>query len=127
MPSLRTRYGPRSQLRSLLQYGLIQNNHSRFEGAMNPPSFEPRRNWTVKEAKAHLSKILRLAEVEGPQQIGRRKTFVVVPAPDWYARRPPRKPMGQWLVDNMPRGVNLDVPETRGARRATPFVTGEAK
>ena len=76
---------------------------------MNPRRFKPRRVWTVKEAKAHLSEILRLAEEEGPQQIGRRKTFVVVPATDWYAKRAPRKPMGQWLVDNMPRGANLEL------------------
>ena len=94
---------------------------------MNPPRSKPSRVWTVTEAKAHLSEILRLAEEEGPQHIGRRKTFVVVPATDWYAKRPPRKPMGQWLVDNMPRGVNLDVPETRGAGRETPFVAGEPK
>jgi hypothetical protein len=70
---------------------------------------------------------LRLAQEEGPQHIGRRKAFVVVPAGDWYARRSPRKPMGQWLVSNMPRGVNLDVPETRASRREIPFVSGEAE
>ena len=31
---------------------------------------KPQRVWTVAEAKTHLSKILRLAEVEGPQRIG---------------------------------------------------------
>ena len=94
---------------------------------MNPPRSKPRRVWTVKEAKARLSEILRLAEKEGPQQIGRRKTFVVAPAADWYAKRPPRKPMGQWLVDNVPRKVNLDMPETRESRREIPFVAGEVK
>ena len=94
---------------------------------MNPPRSKPRRVWTVKEAKARLSEILRLAEEEGPQQIGRRRTFVVVSAADWYAKRPSRKPMGQWLVDNMPRGVNLDSPVTRESLREIPFVAGEAK
>ena len=37
---------------------------------------------------------------------------MVVPAAEWYAPKPPRKPMGQWLVDNMPRGVHLDVSDT---------------
>lgn len=87
---------------------------------------EPRRIWRVAEAKARLSEVLRLAEEEGPQHIGTRKPFVVVPADDWYAKRPARKPMGQWLVDNMPRGVNLDVPD-RKSRREIPFVAGEAK
>ena len=94
---------------------------------MNPPRSKAHRVWTVKEAKARLSEILRLAEEEGPQQIGRKKTFVVVPAADWYAKRPRRKPMGQWLVDNMPRGVNLDVPEPRESWREIPFVAGEVK
>ena len=90
---------------------------------MNPPCSKPRRVWSVKEAKAHLSEILRLAEEEGPQQIGRRKTFVVVAADDWYAKSSPRKPMGQWLVDNIPRGVNLDVSRTRLSRRKIPFAS----
>lgn len=50
---------------------------------MNPSRSKPSQVWTVKEAEARLSEILRLAEEEGPQQIGRRKTFVVVPAADW--------------------------------------------
>ena len=94
---------------------------------MNPRRFKPRRVWTVKEAKAHLSEILRLAEEEGPQQIGRKKTFVVVSASDWYAKRPSRKPMGQWLVDNMPRGVNLDFSVNRRSHREVPFTTAESE
>ena len=43
-------------------------------------SSEPRRVWTVAEAKAKLSEVLRLAESEGPQRIGTRKPFIVVPA-----------------------------------------------
>ena len=93
---------------------------------MNPPRSKPIRVWTVAEAKARLPEILRLAEEEGPQQIGRRKSFVVVSASDWYARRSPRKPMGQWLVENMPRGVNLNVSRSRMSRREIPFVIGEA-
>ena len=92
---------------------------------MNPPRSKPRRVWTVKAAKAHISEILRLAEEEGPQQIGRRKPFVVVPAAEWYAKKPPRKPIGQWLVDNMPRGVNLDVSGKRVSGRGIPFSTGK--
>ena len=52
----------------------------------------PRRVWTVAEAKARLSEILRLAEVEGPQQIGVRRPFVVAPAAAWQEKAPPRKP-----------------------------------
>ena len=70
---------------------------------------EPGRVWTVAEAKAKLSEILRLAETEGPQRIGARKPFIVVPERVWREHAPPpRKPLGQWLIEkhaarNQPR------------------------
>ncbi len=85
---------------------------------------KPQRVWTVAEAKTHLSKILRLAEVEGPQTIGTRRPCVVVPADTWYAKTPSRKPLGQWLVENMPRGIELDIPD-RSSNRKIPFVDEE--
>ena len=39
------------------------------------PNVKPHRIWTVAEAKARLSEILRLAETEGPQHIGARKSY----------------------------------------------------
>ena len=83
-----------------------------------------KRIWTVAEAKARLSEVLRLAEAEGPQYIGRRKTFVVVPERLWQKQSPPRKPLGQWLVENMPRGIELEVPDRRSNRKI-PFIDEE--
>lgn len=83
------------------------------------------RVWTVAEAKTHLSKILRLAEVEGPQTIGTRRSFVVVPADTWYAKTSPRKPLGQWLVENTPRGIELEIPSRHELHRAIPFSNGD--
>ena len=74
-----------------------------------------------------LSEVLRHAEEEGPQHIGTRRPFVVVPAGEWYAKSPPRKPMGRWLVENMPRGANLEIPATRSSRRETSFAGEEAE
>lgn len=51
-----------------------------------------KRVWTVAEAKAKLSEILRLAETEGPQRIGVRKSFILIPAKLWETREPPKKP-----------------------------------
>ena len=86
---------------------------------------KPQRVWTVAEAKARLSEILRLSEEEGPQRIGAQKSFVVVvPAHVWDERQPTRKPLGQWLVENVPRGTNLEVPE-RSSDREIPFVDDE--
>ena len=80
------------------------------------------RVWTVTEAKARLSEILRLSEEEGPQRIGMRKSFAVVPESVWQghdsspkADALPRKPLGQWLIENMPCGTN---PEPQGERQA---------
>ena len=81
----------------------------------------PHRIWTVAEAKARLSEVLRLAEKEGPQHIGTRKPFVVVPAAVWEEKTRSRKPLGQWLVENVPRGTNLEVPD-RSSRRPIPFI-----
>ena len=78
----------------------------------------PQRVWTVAQAKAHLSEILRLAQSEGPQRIGTRRSFVVVPADVWDNKA--RKPLGRWLIENMPRGVDLEIPDRRSAREV-PF------
>ena len=83
---------------------------------------KPNRAWTVAEAKAKLSEVLRLAESEGPQRIGTRRPFIVVPAAVWEEKVPPHKPLGQWLVENMPRGTNLEIPRDRTSARAIPFI-----
>lgn len=72
--------------------------------------------WTIAETKARLSEILRLAEQEGPQRIGTRNPFVIVPERLWRERaqpepaEPPKMPMGQWLVANFPRIGELEIP-----------------
>ncbi len=88
------------------------------------------RTWTIAEAKARLSEILRLAEEEGPQRIGLRKPFLVVSERQWRSREhdlewrrrvPEEMPMGKWLVENMPRGVGLELPDRSDPPRETPF------
>lgn len=83
------------------------------------------RVWTVAEAKARLSEILRLSVDEGPQRIGVRRAYVVVPEHIWNAQSTPRKPLGQWLIDNMPRGSDLVIPSDRASRREIPFADGD--
>ena len=80
------------------------------------------RVWTVAEAKAKLSEVLRLAEEEGPQRIGARKSFVVVPERVWQDRAPEAMPLGKWLVTNTPRGTNLEIPHRRESSREIPFI-----
>jgi len=79
------------------------------------------RVWTVAEAKARLSEVLRRAEDE-PQRIGARKTFVVVPAHVWRDRSEPREPLGRWLLENMPDAGPVEVPARgEGRERPVPF------
>ena len=84
-------------------------------------SSEPRRVWTVAEAKAKLSEVLRLAESEGPQRIGTRKPFIVVPAASWDAKEARDRHLGRWLLENVPRGLNWEIPRDRRSNRAVPF------
>ncbi len=85
------------------------------------------RVWTVAEAKARLSEILRLAETEGPQHIGTRRPFVVVPADAWYERMRSRQPLGRWLVENMPRGEELELPDRHECEREVPLIDQEIR
>ena len=68
------------------------------------------RAWTVTEAKARLSEVLRRAEEDGPQRIGTRRAFVVVPARIWEETTEPRPSLGQWLIANAPGAGPLDLP-----------------
>ena len=68
------------------------------------------RAWTVAEAKARLSEVLRRAEEEGPQRIGTRRAFVVVPARVWEETTDPRPSLGQWLLANAPGAGPLELP-----------------
>ena len=77
--------------------------------------------WTIAETKARLSEVLRLAEEEGPQRIGVQRAFIVVPERVWQEQSRPRKPLGQWLVEHFPRGVELEIPP-RGDDRPIPFI-----
>lgn len=83
------------------------------------------RTWTVAEAKAQLSKILKLSETQGPQRIGIHKRFVVIPEASWVEHQPARRiPLGKWLVENLPRGANLEPPDRR-SHRIIPFDEGD--
>jgi hypothetical protein len=87
-------------------------------------SMESQKVWTVAEAKARLSEILRLASEEGPQRIGAQTPYVVVPEEVWQKLVKPRVPLGKWLVENMPRGGELELPDRRDPARPVPFDEG---
>lgn len=81
--------------------------------------------WTVADAKARLSEILRLASTEGPQRIGAQKRFVIVPEDVWDKLNAAARPLGPWLVDNMPRAdvddEEIQLPDRSDPPRNDPF------
>ena len=53
----------------------------------------------------------RLAESETPQHIPLVETFAVTPVEPEQEREEPELTLGLWLIENMPRGTNLVVPD----------------
>ena len=79
------------------------------------------KKWTISEAKARLSELLRLVMDDGPQYIGTKKTFVIVSEEEWLSLQHPQKPLGLWLVDNIPTVGELELPDRHERERTTPF------
>jgi prevent-host-death family protein len=77
------------------------------------------RPWSVQEAKAKLSEVLRKAREEGPQLIGTEHPCVVVPLEAWEERSGPREHLGRWLVRTAPHGAALELPARQDADRPT--------
>ena len=82
--------------------------------------------WTVSEAKAKLSEVLRMAREEGAQRIGTRDAYVVITEAEWERLNTPRRHLGSWLLANMPRlDDELELPSRTDRDRPSPFETGE--
>ena len=81
----------------------------------------PEAVWTVAEAKSRLSEVLRRASEVGPQQIGKQRPHVVVPLDEWLARAGPAPGFGEWLVENAPRGAEIELPSRDDGAREAPF------
>lgn len=79
------------------------------------------RVWTVSEAKARLSEILRLAEEEGAQRIGTRRGYRIVSEREWrrLQHRPPA--LGSWLTTHVRPGDPLEPPSRVEPPRPDPF------
>lgn len=81
-------------------------------------------SWTVQDAKAQLSEVLRRARAGEPQRIGMTdEACIVISAKAWEALHP--SALGVWLVDNAPVGEELEAP-ARGSHRPDPFESSSA-
>lgn len=76
--------------------------------------------WTIPEAKAKLSELLRHAS-DKPQYIGVKKNYVVVSAEQWEKLSTPAEPMGQWLITNLKGVGELELPNRNEGDRAISF------
>jgi prevent-host-death family protein len=76
--------------------------------------------WTVQDAKAQLSELLRRARAGEAQRIGVTDACVLVSEQDWSALHP--SGLGAWLVESAPHGEDLELPP-RGSRRRDPFAS----
>lgn len=77
--------------------------------------------WTVQDAKAKLSEVLRRAREVGPQKIGTTNPCVVVSEDEWRKLTSQRPSIGRWLVTQTPRGDDLELPDRREPSRPMPF------
>ena len=78
--------------------------------------------WTVQEAKAKLSEVLKRAKQGEPQVIGAQDPCVVVSMEEYrrLSARDGGPHLGKWLVENAPRGFELELP-SREDNRPDPF------
>ncbi|HTT82490.1 MAG TPA: type II toxin-antitoxin system prevent-host-death family antitoxin [Rhizomicrobium sp.] len=76
------------------------------------------KHWSVQEAKARLSEVLRRARKGEPQHVGLNDGCVVVSEDVWAAAE--GENLGAWLVESAPRGESVALPSRR-SRRGDPF------
>lgn len=76
--------------------------------------------WTISEAKAKLSEILRLSN-ETPQYIGTKKSYVLITQETWENMHKPKKPLGAWLVENASGLDEIELPSRVDPDREVPF------
>ena len=76
--------------------------------------------WTITEAKARLSELLRLAN-DTPQYIGTKNTYVIVSREKWEEIPQPKVSVGRYLVDSMSGVGELELPSRKDPEREIPF------
>ncbi|OYX00519.1 type II toxin-antitoxin system prevent-host-death family antitoxin [Bosea sp. (in: a-proteobacteria)] len=75
--------------------------------------------WSVPDAKAKLSELLRRARKGESQVIGTQDPCVVLSMAEFneLQRKAGEVHLGRWLVENTPRGLDFEVPERSSGRR----------
>jgi prevent-host-death family protein len=84
-------------------------------------AFMGKEYWTVAEAKAKLSEVLRRVREEGPQRIGVDDACIVITQEQWEEVQRPSPKLGAWLTQNMPTIDDLALPDRKDPHRPSPF------
>ena len=88
-------------------------------------SRNPKRLEHIAEAKSPAVRAFSACRRGGsPAHSVRASSFVSWPAsgPGRHLRQAFAKHLGRWLVENTPRGTNLEVPRQRGSQPQNPFI-----
>jgi prevent-host-death family protein len=81
--------------------------------------------WTVQDAKAQLSELLRRAKAGEPQRIGLTdEACIVISAKAWEALHP--SALGSWLVETAPADEDIELPP-RHSQRSDPFASDDSR
>ena len=80
--------------------------------------------WSVIDAKAQLSEVLRRARAGEPQIIGSQAPCVVISVEE-FKRLNPQTHLGKFLLDTAPRGEAIELPSRR-SKRPDPFAPNQA-
>jgi hypothetical protein len=78
--------------------------------------------WTVQEAKAKLSEVLKRAKAGEPQVIGAQDPCIVISMAEYkrLSARDEEPHLGRWLVENAPRIGDIELPP-RTKNESDPF------
>ncbi len=57
----------------------------------------------------------------GREDLGAQTAYVIVTEEEWLKRAEPPIPLGRWLVENMPRIGDLELPDRAEPDRPSPF------
>ena len=83
--------------------------------------------WTVADAKAKLSEVLRNAQNQGPQCIGTKNPCYVISKKDWENLTGQEQNLGNWLLENFTNIGEIELPDRSDPPRNIPFHTNRKK
>jgi prevent-host-death family protein len=93
-----------------------RRTRSSIENGQRIPLMDKADSWTVAEAKAKFSEVLKKAQAGGPQIITKngRRAAVVVAVHEWERKSKRKGNLAEFFAASPLRGSNLKIPRIRG-------------